>query len=199
MTVTMASTSARRPKVHRFLVHTLPAVAWQIVLIGSLFVLYRQGRLLARDEVNRALRNGRGLWDFERTWHVPSETSLQNLVLDEHAVGQRTGTTWAPISRSRSRSSPGSSSGAAASTHESATPSPRPPRSGSRSTSSIRSRPRACSAMPTWSTPARCSGHRPTEGPFGVRRTNSRPSRAWSSSSRRTTTGSTAQPARSSR
>ena len=86
----MAATSAPRqgnhPKVRQFLARDLPSAATQLALIAVLFLLYREGRVLAGDHVSTALRNGTNLWDLERTLHLPSEESLQRLVLDKHEL-----------------------------------------------------------------------------------------------------------------
>ena len=86
----MAATSAPRqgnhPKVRQFLARDLPSAATQLALIAVLFLLYREGRVLAGDRVSTALRNGTNLWDLERTLRLPSEESLQRLVLDKHAL-----------------------------------------------------------------------------------------------------------------
>lgn len=86
----MAATSESRLRqqsgLNRFLVSTLPSFAGQIALVGLLFVLYRFGRELAGDHVAQAVNNGSSLWDLERTLHLPSEASFQQLFLDRREV-----------------------------------------------------------------------------------------------------------------
>lgn len=73
-------------KVRRFLAHDLPSAATQLALVAVLFLLYRHGRMLAGDQVSTALQNGTDLWHLERTLHLPSEESLQRLVLDRREL-----------------------------------------------------------------------------------------------------------------
>ena len=86
----MAATTSSLPcppsRFRRAFAHGLPAAVWQLTLVGALYLIYRQGRLLAGDEVNRALRNGSNLWHLERTLHLPSEESLQHLVIGKRQV-----------------------------------------------------------------------------------------------------------------
>ncbi len=53
----------------------------EIVVLGSLFLLYRFGRTLSGDHVEAALRNADQVWLFERSWNFVSEVDLQRFVL----------------------------------------------------------------------------------------------------------------------
>jgi hypothetical protein len=86
MAVTTAPAVPQPNAVRRFLARGPAAAATQLLLVLGLFVLYRQGRLLAGDEVQRALHNGSNLWNLERTLHLPSEETLQDLVIGDRAI-----------------------------------------------------------------------------------------------------------------
>ena len=86
MVATSIPQQASRSKVRRFLAHDLPSAATQIGLVAVLFLLYRHGRMLAGDQVSTALQNGNDLWHLERTLHLPSEESLQRLVLEKREL-----------------------------------------------------------------------------------------------------------------
>lgn len=60
--------------------------ATQLALVAVLFLLCREGRVLAGDQTSTALRNGTNLGDLERTLHLPNEESLQQLVLNKHEL-----------------------------------------------------------------------------------------------------------------
>ena len=85
MAVTTAPVPARPPLLRRAL-GVLPSFAGQLVLVAVLFLLYRFGRSLAGEDVTRALRNGNELWHFERALNIPSEETLQQLVLSEREI-----------------------------------------------------------------------------------------------------------------
>ncbi|HVE62487.1 MAG TPA: phosphatase PAP2 family protein [Mycobacteriales bacterium] len=53
----------------------------ELVVLGSLFLLYRFGRTLSGDHVEAALRNADQVWLFERSWNLVSELHLQRFVL----------------------------------------------------------------------------------------------------------------------
>jgi len=53
----------------------------EIVVLGSLFLLYRFGRTLSSDHVEAALRNANQVWVFERSWNFVSEADLQRFIL----------------------------------------------------------------------------------------------------------------------
>lgn len=86
MALTAAPAAHQLNAVRRFFGRGWPAAVAQLLLVLALFFLYREGRLLAGNEVPRALRNGSSLWNLERTLHLPSEETLQDLVLDQQAL-----------------------------------------------------------------------------------------------------------------
>jgi len=56
----------------------------QVLLLGSLFVFYRAGRLLSAHSGQAASDHGQSLWEVERALRIPSEAALQQLALDAH-------------------------------------------------------------------------------------------------------------------
>ncbi len=71
--------------VLRAMVRAAPAVrrgAAELALIGTLYVLYRLGRLLARGQEAVAFDNAVDVHGLERLLNVPSEAALQDLVPD---------------------------------------------------------------------------------------------------------------------
>jgi hypothetical protein len=69
--------------VLRAVVRAAPAVrrgAAELALIGTLYVLYRLGRLLARGQETVAFDNAVDVHGLERLLHLPSEATLQSLV-----------------------------------------------------------------------------------------------------------------------
>jgi hypothetical protein len=58
----------------------------EITVTGTLYLLYRAGRLLVRDHSAVALANADSVVDFERALQLDSELGLQHLVLDHHWV-----------------------------------------------------------------------------------------------------------------
>ncbi len=85
MAATSSPISPRRPILHRAM-GGVPSLLWQVGLVAALFLLYRFGRTLASDDVTRALRNGNDLWHLERALNLPSEESLQRLVLSRRQL-----------------------------------------------------------------------------------------------------------------
>ena len=53
----------------------------EIVVLGSLFVLYRYGRTFGSDHVEAALRNADRVWLLERSWNLVNEVDLQRFAL----------------------------------------------------------------------------------------------------------------------
>src|SRR3954462_2079416 len=57
------------------------AGAVEAALICGLFALWQLANSVAHHHVDGGVANGNWVWDTERRLHVPSETSLQHLVL----------------------------------------------------------------------------------------------------------------------
>jgi hypothetical protein len=53
----------------------------ELVLLFTMFVAYRAGRLLTADHTSTAFRNARELWHVERLLHLPRETGVQDWLL----------------------------------------------------------------------------------------------------------------------
>ena len=56
-------------------------LAFEIVVLGSLFLLYRYGRTFGSGHVEAALYNADRIWLLERSWNLVSEVDLQRFVL----------------------------------------------------------------------------------------------------------------------
>lgn len=63
----------RRPRLRFFL--------REVLLLGTGFLVYWLGRLPSSNELDAAYRHALDVWNFERTLHLPSELSVQQLVL----------------------------------------------------------------------------------------------------------------------
>ncbi len=61
---------------------TLYGFLGQVLLLGSLFVFYRLGRVLSAHDGAVAMQHGLWLWDAERMLRLPNEDILQRAVLD---------------------------------------------------------------------------------------------------------------------
>jgi membrane-associated phospholipid phosphatase len=57
--------------------------AREILLVVALFLAYKIGRLAADGHVGEALANAQHVWQLERFLHLPSEYSLQHLILSQ--------------------------------------------------------------------------------------------------------------------
>lgn len=53
----------------------------EILVLGSLFLLYRYGRTFGTSHVEDALRNADQIWLLERSWNLVSEVDLQRFAL----------------------------------------------------------------------------------------------------------------------
>lgn len=53
----------------------------ELVLLFTMFVAYRAGRLLTADHTSTAFANARELWHVERLLHLPRETGVQDWLL----------------------------------------------------------------------------------------------------------------------
>jgi hypothetical protein len=57
------------------------AAALEIGIVCGLFALWQVANTLTRGHTTGGLRRGQQLWDLERWLHLPSETSVQHLIL----------------------------------------------------------------------------------------------------------------------
>jgi len=53
----------------------------ELLLVVVLFLVYKVGRIVADGHVSRAFANARSVWHIERVLHLPSEVSVQHLLL----------------------------------------------------------------------------------------------------------------------
>ena len=56
-------------------------LAVELVVLGSLFLLYRYGRTIGSEQVEAALRNADRIWLLERSWNLVNEVDLQRIAL----------------------------------------------------------------------------------------------------------------------
>ncbi len=70
----------------RHLLGTAGYAATQILLLGSLFMVYRFGRHIVDDHQSEALSHGVSVWNMERRLHLPDEATVQHLALHSHYV-----------------------------------------------------------------------------------------------------------------
>jgi hypothetical protein len=81
---TDAQTSASRNAATRTRLRLLPV---ELLLLFTMFVGYRAGRLLTSDHTSAAFANARELWRIERWLHLPLEQTVQGWLLrDVHLV-----------------------------------------------------------------------------------------------------------------
>jgi hypothetical protein len=64
------------------------ATARELVLVLSVYSLWRLAKLLATRKTDEALRHGRWVWDLERTLHLPSELTLQRGIIPHSLLTQ---------------------------------------------------------------------------------------------------------------
>ncbi|MCW2621526.1 MAG: sle [Frankiales bacterium] len=72
-------------------------VAREIVVVGFFLFLYKSGRLLSGHDTGLAFANAHRLWDLERTLRLPSEQSLQGLVLPVSSLVEATNWFYAHV------------------------------------------------------------------------------------------------------
>jgi len=62
---------------------TRPNAVRELLLVGSLFLAYKLGRVLISGHVGEAFAAAGRVWSLERWLHLPSEAALQQLVLGD--------------------------------------------------------------------------------------------------------------------
>ncbi|WP_330460811.1 phosphatase PAP2 family protein [Streptomyces sp. NBC_00820] len=80
-----ATVAARPPLIREFL------------LVAGLFLVYKEGRRLAIGHTRLALDNAHGVWDLERTLHLPGETGVQSALLHSDALVHVANTYYATV------------------------------------------------------------------------------------------------------
>jgi hypothetical protein len=68
-------------QVHHRVARFAAAAALEIGIVCGLFALWQVANDLTRGHTTGGLRRGQQLWDLERWLHLPSETSVQHLIL----------------------------------------------------------------------------------------------------------------------
>jgi hypothetical protein len=79
---TKATTPAEAMKIRW---HRLPL---ELVLLFTLFIGYRAGRLLSSNETSAAFAHAREVWHFERWLHLPMEQDLQGLLVHHAHIAE---------------------------------------------------------------------------------------------------------------
>jgi PAP2 superfamily protein len=64
----------------------LPQLLPELVLLVAVNAVYKYGRKVANGQTDDAYRHADRVWSFERAVHMPSEHSVQQLMLHSHAV-----------------------------------------------------------------------------------------------------------------
>jgi hypothetical protein len=64
----------------------LSAGAWEAALICLVFALWQVVGGMARTRVKGGISHGYAVWHTERAWHLPSEATLQRLVIPHHTL-----------------------------------------------------------------------------------------------------------------
>jgi hypothetical protein len=71
---------ALRPHGHRWAI-IVAAFAQELAVMFTLYGIWRLANHLSLMQVDGAIWRGRWLWDVERAWHLPSEVTIQQMVL----------------------------------------------------------------------------------------------------------------------
>ncbi|MEU8526010.1 phosphatase PAP2 family protein [Streptomyces sp. NPDC048629] len=74
-----------------------PPLGRELLLVASLFLVYKAGRLFANGHETRAFHNADRVWDAERAVHLPGEGAVQQLLLHADAVVRSANTYYAAV------------------------------------------------------------------------------------------------------
>jgi hypothetical protein len=80
-TVEASSATSQSPGRPHWRARVTHQLAIEIVVLGSLFLLYRYGRTFGSHQVDAALRNADRVWLLERSWNLVNEVDLQRFAL----------------------------------------------------------------------------------------------------------------------
>jgi hypothetical protein len=85
-----SSNESRHPhdRPHRKVPRTRPRAVVEIVLLLGLFTFYKFVRAIAADRDAVAFHHGNQIWDAERWLHLPSESTVQALLLHSHDLAR---------------------------------------------------------------------------------------------------------------
>ncbi|MFF0473408.1 phosphatase PAP2 family protein [Streptomyces sp. NPDC004284] len=74
-----------------------PPLLRELLLVTSLFLVYKFGRLFANGHEARAFRNADRVWDAERALHLPDEGTVQQLLLHGESLVRAANTYYAAV------------------------------------------------------------------------------------------------------
>ncbi|MEV6246717.1 phosphatase PAP2 family protein [Streptomyces sp. NPDC051742] len=74
-----------------------PPLLRELALVTALFLVYKCGRLFANGHETRAFRNADRVWDAERAIHLPSEETIQQLLLHGEPLIRAANTYYAAV------------------------------------------------------------------------------------------------------
>ncbi|MFE3760897.1 phosphatase PAP2 family protein [Streptomyces sp. NPDC059104] len=69
----------------------------ELLLVASLFAVYKAGRMLSTGRTDEALRNADRVWDAERALHLPGEGAVQRLLIHSDALVHTANTYYAVV------------------------------------------------------------------------------------------------------
>lgn len=69
----------------------------ELLLVASLFAVYKAGRMLSTGRTDEALRNADRVWDAERALHLPGEGVVQRLLMHSDALVHTANTYYAVV------------------------------------------------------------------------------------------------------
>ena len=74
-----------------------PPLVRELLLVVGLFLVYKFGRQLVTGHTPEAFRNAGRVWDWERALHLPSEGSVQSLLLHGDTLAHLANTYYATV------------------------------------------------------------------------------------------------------
>ncbi|MFF4781237.1 phosphatase PAP2 family protein [Streptomyces griseorubiginosus] len=74
-----------------------PPLVRELLLVVGLFLVYKFGRQLVAGHTPEAFRNAGRVWDWERALHLPSERSVQSLLLHGDTLAHIANTYYATV------------------------------------------------------------------------------------------------------
>ncbi|KQX51058.1 hypothetical protein ASE09_12155 [Streptomyces sp. Root66D1] len=74
-----------------------PPLLRELLLVTALFLVYKFGRLFANGHEALAFRNADRVWDAERALHLPSEATVQQLLLHGESLVRVANTYYAAV------------------------------------------------------------------------------------------------------
>jgi PAP2 superfamily len=95
-------TVTERPGSHTQTAAEAMAIRWhklplELLMLFTLFVGYRAGRLLTADQTSAALANAREVWHVERWLHLPMEQDVQGWLMHSVKVAELANTYYAVV------------------------------------------------------------------------------------------------------